>query len=159
VRIVTYYHDGRRRQLRRYDGDRSDVPVTDEVVALQFQYFGSPFPPDQPRPPPGIDNCVIDRDGLRRLPVLAATHGTLVELTTAMLSDGPWCGIAPYRFDADLYRLRQVRIVMRLQAESPAVRGRDDRLFMNPGTSRTRATEVADFNLLANVTPRNLRLQ
>jgi hypothetical protein len=158
ARIATYYHDRARHQLRRYDGDRSDVPVSDEVIALEFRYFGQPFPPDEPRPPPGLENCLLDRDGIPRLPALTPTHGTLVELTPAMLSDGPWCGVAPYRFDADLYRVRQVRISMHLQAGSPAVRGSDRLRFANPGTSREAGGEVADLQLSADVAPRNLRM-
>ena len=51
VRLVTYYLDPARRQLRRYDGDRTDVPVADDVVGLELRVLGWPFPPDEPRPP------------------------------------------------------------------------------------------------------------
>lgn len=157
ARVVSSYHDAVRRQLRRSDGDRSDVPVADDVVGLELRYYGWPFPPDRPRPPPGLDNCVVDREGLVRLPVLAPTHATLVELTPALLSDGPWCGVGPFRFDADLYRVRRVRIEMRLQAGSAAVRGRDATRFTNPGTLREHGAAVPDLVLSADVSPANLR--
>jgi len=157
ARIITYYHDRVRRQLRRYDGNRSDVPIADDVVSLEVRYFGDPFPPDEPRPPPGSESCLFDRSGMPRLRTLPATHGTLVELTPAMLSDGEWCGVAPFRFDADLYRVRQIRIAMRFQAESAAVRGRDPRLFTNPGHAREVASQVTDLQLTTIVTPQNLR--
>jgi len=109
-------------QLVSYDGsDRADVPVVDNVVALNFEYYGDPQPPwliaradDSteswtsygPRPPPvGVvstgyppgENCVFARDSeghaVSRLPA----HGegmnpqALVKMTEAELSDGPWC--------------------------------------------------------------------
>jgi hypothetical protein len=32
-------------QLMRYDGHRSDLPLVDNVIGLQFRYFGDPQPP------------------------------------------------------------------------------------------------------------------
>lgn len=157
VRMITYYVDEVRRQLRRYDGDRSDVPIVDDVVGLRIRYFGDPLPPDEPRPPPGDENCVVDRAGLPRLPVLAPDHGALVELTPAMLSDGPWCGAAPRRFDADLYRVRRLRVTLRLQAESPAVRGTDSVRFARAGTARDARVETPDLELAVDVSPPNLQ--
>jgi type II secretory pathway pseudopilin PulG len=157
VRAATYYLDARRRQLRRYDGLRSDVPVADEVIALRLRYFGDVFPPDEPRPPPGEENCVIDRAGMPRLPPLVADHGTLIELTPAMLRDGPWCGVSPQRFDADLYRVRQVQVTLRVQAEAAAARGVDPVRFVNAGLAREPRAEVPDLELRVDITPRNLQ--
>jgi hypothetical protein len=156
VRLVTYYHDGRRRQLRRAEGDRADVPIADDVVALEIRYLGDPLPPEEPRPPPGEESCVVDRAGLPRLPVLRPDRGALVELTETMLSDGPWCGVPPWRFDADLYRVRQLRVTLTLQAESPVVRGIDTSRFRNPGVAREAGVEVPDLVLRVVVSPRNL---
>lgn len=157
IRRTTYYVDGRRRQLRRDDGDRSDLPIADEVTAFAVRYFGDPFPPFEPRPPPGDENCVIDRTGALRLPVLPADHGALVELTPDQLRDGPWCGVAPWRFDADLLRLRSVRVSLRVQAESPASRGADPDRFAHPGIAREARVEVPDLTLVVEVSPRNLQ--
>jgi hypothetical protein len=41
---------------------------------------------------------------------------SLSELTGAELTDGPFCGIAPNRFDADLLRIRRVRVSLRVDA-------------------------------------------
>jgi hypothetical protein len=46
-------------------------------------------------------------------------------LDIAALGDGPWEGRAPFRFDADLRRVRRLRIRARLAAEQPDVAGVD----------------------------------
>ncbi len=46
-------------------------------------------------------------------------------LTASQLADGPFMGESPNRFDADLLRVRRVRITLRLQSESPS-RGASD---------------------------------
>jgi hypothetical protein len=81
--------------------------------------------------PPGT-NCTIDLaqtpgDGdtlvqVPRLPALRANAGGLVALhdpsaPETSLGDGPWCPdpLSPRRWDADLLRVRRVRITVRLQ--------------------------------------------
>jgi type II secretory pathway pseudopilin PulG len=157
VRATTYAFDRTRLQLRRYDGHRSDVPLVDHVVAFAVRYYGDPFPPLAPIPPAGEGNCVIDRDGRARLPVEPAAFGVLVELPLARLADGPWCGVEPQRFDADLYRVRQVRIRLRVEAGSEAVRGPVAQWFVNPGRAVLPASWVPDLELSVDVAPRNLR--
>jgi prepilin-type N-terminal cleavage/methylation domain-containing protein len=109
-------------RLVSYDGsNRADVPVVDNVVALKFEYFGEPRPPQLhepvddpigpwtsygPKPPPaGVkwtaypegESCtfVVDASGKQRprLSVLdgGASGHPLVKLTEAQLTDGPWC--------------------------------------------------------------------
>jgi prepilin-type N-terminal cleavage/methylation domain-containing protein len=158
LRMTTFYYDASRRQLRRYDGEDADFPVLDEVVELTFRYFGTTFPPQRPKPPPGEANCLFDAAGTSQLAVLAPTFGTLAELTPAMLSDGPSCGAAPNRYDADLLRIRQVRIGVRLQAPSPSVRGLDPDRFRIAGTSGNARGQVPDIDVLLDVTPRNLQV-
>ena len=40
-----YYLDAVTRQLMHYDGFHTVVPVLDEVVGLNFEYYGDPQPP------------------------------------------------------------------------------------------------------------------
>ena len=75
---------------------------------------------------------------------------------SAMLSDGPWCGAGETQFDADLLRIRRVRIALRLQAADPAVRGSDLR-YRVPGRARSETSMVADVTVTIDVSPRNLR--
>ena len=158
VNVTVYAFDRARQQLRRYDGRASDVPVIDHVVAFAVRYFGDPLPPLAPVPPTGEENCIVDREGRPRLPAEIATFGALVELPVARLRDGPWCGAVPNRFDADLYRVRQLRVTLRVEAASPAVRGRSRRWFVNPGRALHPAAAVPDLEIEVDVSPRNLRV-
>lgn len=155
VRVTTFSFDPARRQLRRAAGDGIDMPALDEVVELSFRYFADPYPPESPRPPPGESNCLFDPSGAPRLPTLtaagatgAAHDGSLIELPPASLADGPFCGVPPYRFDADLYRVRRVHVRLRVQATPPWLRGPDPRFPRVPDI-------VAEFD----ITPRSLELR
>jgi type II secretory pathway pseudopilin PulG len=80
--------------LMQYDGGLSDLPMLDHVVALSFDYFGFSEP-----------------------------GGPLVRLDPATLVDGPWSDdSAPRVFDADLLRIREVRILLRLESTDPLLR-------------------------------------
>jgi hypothetical protein len=92
------------------------------------------------------------------LPTLTADEGSLASLPASRLTDGPWCGSGDTEFDADLLRIRKVRITLRLQAANPAMRGTDTRLFLRPGTSEGGAKLVPDYFVRFEVTPRNLNL-
>jgi prepilin-type N-terminal cleavage/methylation domain-containing protein len=156
----TYYLDRDTRALRRYDGDASDLPVVDDVVDLRVEYYGDIRPPLLPRPPLGTANCLYESDGTYRtaaLPVLPNAGGGQAVLTTALLSDGPWCGAGGTRFDADVFRIRRVRVTVRLQAGDPAVRGADAVLFFEPGFATRSSILVPDMNLVLDLSPRNLR--
>jgi hypothetical protein len=175
-------------QLMRHDGWATDLPVVDDVVALHFQYFGDPEPPRRtatplddpagpwttygPAPPlvddirgnwPPGENCaflVIDRDHVPRLGTLGGGGLASVELTPAMLTDGPWCpdGLAPNRFDADLFRVRKIRVTVRVQSALASLRGPAGTLFLKGGTARTGYRYVPDLEVQFDVTPRNLNL-
>jgi hypothetical protein len=164
-------------QLMQYDGaGGSDVPVADHVVALGFEYAADPAPPVVLRPlaeatgpwtsygpapppvteqptayPPG-ENCVFGRDAagapVARLPWLGPA-GTLVPLTAAQLTDGPWCpdAASPNRYDADLLRVRQVTATLRVEAAAAALRGPAGPLFARAGTSPGGARLVPDQEL------------
>lgn len=152
VEMSVFYFDAARRQLRRYDGVANDQPVVDDVVWMAVRYYADPLPPVRPALA-GAPTCVVDADGVALLSLLGPAPGPLVELTPGDLSDGPWCGHAPWSFDGDLLRVRGVRVRLRLQAASPAVRGLGA-AFQLPGQAPRRAAEVADVELDVFVTPR-----
>jgi hypothetical protein len=155
----TYYLNRVTHQLMRYNLNADDTPIADDVVDLKFEYFGDPNPPTAPKPQAGVANCLYDAAGnYKNLPVLTADEGSLALLTADMLTDGPMCGGGTNQFDADLLRVRKVRVTMRVQAANPALRGLDTRLFMNPGTAKGGERYVPDYTLSFDVTPRNLNL-
>ena len=110
------------RRLRLYRGSAAGMPFADVVETMRIRYFGDPAPPRAPGAP-GRASCVVDETGAPRLPALAPTHGRYAELTPAMLSDGPACGAAPHRFDADLLRVRAVRVTLRMAPEAGPATG------------------------------------
>jgi hypothetical protein len=173
-------------QLMYYDGWDTDVPVVDNVVKLKFEYFGEPQPPELtgkpltspygpwttygPKPVPLTEsrggwplgeNCtfmVVNGQHVPRLEPLAGGVSQ-VPLTAAMLSDGPWCPdpAKPNRFDADLLRVRRVRVTMRVQVGLATLRGPAGALFTKGGTA-TSNRMVPDQEISFDVTPRNLNL-
>lgn len=174
-------------QLMHYDGTRNaDVPVVDHLVGLAFEYFGEPIPPlltkpvsdpagpwttYGPKPPalgvkptayPAGENCAFTIDGngqqVSRLAVLGGGSPALVPLTSAQLTDGPWCPdqSRANRWDADLLRIRTVAVTLRVETASAALRGPASALFSNGGTSRGGSTWVPDQELRFELAPRNL---
>lgn len=156
IETHTYYFDAANRQLRDYDGYLTDVPLIDHVVGLRFEYFGDPRPPAWPQPPAGVENCLYDASGSPKpMPVLAPEGDSLAPLPLGIFGDGPWCGSGAETFDADLLRIRRVRVTIRLEAASAAVRAIGPS-FANPGTSRSALRSVADYVMAFDVSPRNL---
>lgn len=103
VVIRVYHLDAAGKRLMVYDGERSDLPLIDRVVDMRVTYFVDPRP-----------------DALRSIP-LSDLGGTAPRpLTLAQLTDGPFAGQPPNRFDADLLRIRRVQITLKLQTESAA---------------------------------------
>jgi prepilin-type N-terminal cleavage/methylation domain-containing protein len=140
VVIRSYYFDAAQSQLRLYDGDSSDQPVVDGVAALAFEYFGVVDPPRWPQPPLGQENCLYDHTGVWRGGVtLSASDASLAALPLTMFSDGPWCGAGGAAFDADLLRVRRIRVVARLRASASA----DQR---------------PDYRMTFDIAPRNLAI-
>jgi hypothetical protein len=125
-----------------------------------------------PRPPPiGVidgqstwpagENCIFrveDGRQLSRLETLAGGVDAVVRLDPSMLTDGPWCPhpTAPNRFDGDLLRVRKVRVSIRVQAGSPAVRGGAGAWFVRPGSAIGAGRLVPDQVVTFDVAPRNL---
>ena len=157
VNSHTYYFDVVNHVLRHYDGYSTDTPVVDDVVDVRFDYFGDAEPPRSPKPPAGTANCLYDaygnvRDGLVELP---AAGTAAVPLPLSMFSDGPWCGVGDDRFDADLLRVRRIRVTLRIQAAPASLRGLGH-AFLVPGTSASALHALPDYTLVSDVSPRNM---
>lgn len=153
----TYYFDAKNRQLRHFDGYLTDIPVVDEVVGVSFEYEGDPAPPRAPRPPLGTANCLYDATGAPwpGLATLAAHDGSLAALPLSILSDGPWCGDGENSFDADLLRIRQVRVTLRLQVGNEMMRGKSTE-FAVAGKGTNRRQLLPDAVVRFDVAPRNM---
>jgi Tfp pilus assembly protein PilW len=186
---VVYYHNTATKQLMFYNGGlAADVPIADNVVGLNFEYYGDPQPPAWrpgknvmavepgpwttygPKPAstavnPYVagENCIFTFDGVTpqsRLPALGAPGSGLVKLTAAQLTDGPWCPrvTSENRWDADLLRVRKIVVTVRVQAAAAALRGPASALFRTAGTSRGGERWVPDQEIRFEVSPRNLNL-
>ncbi|HEY3381659.1 MAG TPA: prepilin-type N-terminal cleavage/methylation domain-containing protein [Vicinamibacterales bacterium] len=140
------------RQLVHGDGEQPEMPQIDHVAWLSFEYFGEPQPPRMrvapragepvttygPAPPPfGVDddqdawqageNCTFTAASgaiVPRLPLLGSGRPALVPLSSANLTDGPWCrdGSTANRYDADVLRIRRIRVCLRVEAASSSPR-------------------------------------
>ena len=149
-----YHLDRVGKRLMVYDGVRSDVPVVDHVVDLRFAYLGDPRPDAIPPPSTGMGNCAYA--GSPPVPILANLGGMGPKpLRDSALTDGPICGDAPNRFDADLLRIRRVALTIRLETESPEFRGAGS-MFSTPGFSRSGTKSVPDLQATVDVAPRNM---
>jgi len=116
-------------QLMQYDGESTDLPVVEHVVALAFDYLA-----DEP------------------------SDGLPAKLPPGQLTDGPWLDDASgRRYDADLLRVTLVRIRMRLESADASTRGQPGALFMHAGTSRAAGRLVPDAEIELDVAVRNLR--
>jgi hypothetical protein len=158
VESSTFLFDPATRTLRHYDGDASEMPLIDDVVGVEVRYVGDVVPPQRPLPPNGTANCLYASDGAylaALMPVLPGVGGR-TELTGETLTDGPWCGVGESRFDADLLRVRRVRVTLRLQAADPSTRGINLAQFQQRGSARNSAVMVPDVVVSVDVTPRNL---
>ena len=150
----TYYLDRPGKRLMVYDGARSDLPLVDHVVDLQFAYYGDPRPDSVPPPDVGASNCAYT--GSPSVSILTDLGGDGPKLLNAsVLSDGPSCGHAPFRFDADLLRIRRVSFTVRVEAESAEFRARGIG-FASSGIARASARRVADLQTTLDVAPRNM---
>jgi hypothetical protein len=130
--------------------------LADDIVRFNARYYGTPEPPSGREFLQGSENCVANAEGRPKLPTLAPDAGSLVELTPARLGDGPFCGSGPFGFDADLLRVRLVRLTLRVQASDPAVRGRSPALFLRPGRALDPGLEVPDREVTLDVAVRNV---
>ena len=178
----SYYLKAATSQLMYEDGAGNDVPVVDNVVGLQFDYYGAAVPPmvrkspsDLPEttygPAPSavavapwdaFENCIFAPGAVPspKLPVLGGGTPGLVPLTAAELTDGPFCPNAtnPNRWDADLLRIRKIGVTLRVQTAVAALRGPAGDLFRRGGTSAGGFRWVPDQEVRFEVAPRNLNL-
>lgn len=155
----TYYLNTTTNQLMRYDGDQTDIPIADNIVGLTFRYFGDPLPPTKPKPKLGVANCLYDAAGnYLTLPTLTNGDGSIAELSPEILTDGPFCGNGSNAYDADLLRVRKVRVELRVQTALESLRSTDTALFVKPGSARPSDRVVPDYRVAFEVSPRNLNL-
>ena len=107
------------------------------------------------------ENCIFGVGKSQHVtrPEMAVLGGdtALVKLDSNRLTDGPWCpdSAAAARVDADLLRVRRIRVTLRVEAALAALRG-TGRLFMRPGSSSGGDRYVPDQEIKFDVTPRNL---
>ena len=153
--VRTLSFDATRQQLRLTTNAAASQPVTDDVVGMRVRYYGTAAAPRWPAVA-GVDTCAVLADGTPRLALLGPVPGPPIELTLAELMDGPWCGAGLWQFDADLLRVRAVRIGLRLQAASATVRGLASQWFARPGQARRPGQEVRDVELDSFVMAPNL---
>lgn len=171
--------DGDGQQVMRYDGVETTMPLADNVARLTFELFGDAQPPRRlpmngtettvpvtygPSPPDAAaddagdtwgvgENCtfaLVNGQHEPRLDVLAG--GAIVLLTPSQLTDGPWCpdSAHAFRFDADLLRVRRVRMRLRMQPTA-TFRSRD-----SDGGRAVNGRVVPDEEIVVDVAPRNL---
>ena len=99
-----------------------------------------------------------------RLPPIGDGGLALAPLPAESLTDGPWCpdAASANRYDADLLRIRKIRVTLRLQTGNAALRGSltvgPDAMFVTPGTARSPSRTVPDRAIQFDVSPRNLNL-
>ena len=144
-----YYLDATANQLMRSDSFQATMPVLDNVVDLNFEYYGEPMPPALRRPgvdqsttygppPPALgvannpwpagESCTIQVVGGQQVPRLATLGnpgGGLVRLTAAQLTDGDsstssaWCPDANNANRFDTDLLRIRKIRVTIRLQTP----------------------------------------
>ena len=138
-------------------------PVTDPTGP--WTTYGPRPPPPGVRPTsyPAGENCAFQLDPIGtghvpRLAVLGDGSTTLVRLTALQLTDGPWCPdeINPHRYDADLLRIRNITVTLRVESALAALRGPAGILFSRGGTSAAADRWLPDREIRLDVAPRNL---
>jgi type II secretory pathway pseudopilin PulG len=158
-------------------------PLPPQLVRLVSDPVG-PWTTYGPKPPSiGLDNdkdtwgagenCIFYVDPVSGRQIARPSIQTLgtelegpVSLPARMLTDGPWCpantntdGVdMPNKFDADLLRVRQVRVTLRVQVANDLLRGPAGVLFRHGGRSTGGERFVPDQEVRFDVSPRNMNL-
>ena len=141
LRTRSYYLDTAAAQIRYQDGWDTDVPLIDNAVGLSFRYFGSAELPAADHPTGAVAPCLAAATPPR---AGSSESGPEVELSPAVLVDGPLCG-GRISYDIDLFRVRRVRVEIRLQVSTPELRGPDRSLFARPGAAVRGTGFVPDY--------------
>jgi hypothetical protein len=126
-----------------------------------------PKPPAVGKPSPGWpdgENCLFMVSAGTHVPrtemasPLGPVNGPLVKLTQTQLTNGPYCpnDSIDNRFDADLLRVKKVRVTLRVQVGDKSMRGPTGTFFLRGGTSRGGERYIPDQEISFEVTPRNL---
>jgi hypothetical protein len=109
------------------------------------------------------ENCLFTVSGgaqvaRTEMPDLGPVNGPLVKLTETQLSNGPWCPdeTVANRFDADLLRIRKVRVTLRVQVGDKSLRGPTGNFFLRGGSASGGVRYIPDQEISFEVTPRNL---
>ena len=145
-----YYHDREAAELRYQNGWVTDAPVLDGVVGMSIRYFGRRAHAADLPGGGAVAPCLAAALAAGPAPPAGPVQPE-EELTAAVLADGPWCG-GRFLYDADLFRVRRVRVELRLQASAARHRGRDPALFARPGSARHNL--APDLLGVIEVTPR-----
>jgi type II secretory pathway pseudopilin PulG len=108
------------------------------------------------------ENCTFKvENGVHapRLDTLTAGVAQM-KLDEAIFKTGPQCpdAAAASRYDADLLRIRRVRVNLRVQAAAASMRGPAGVLFTRGGTSSSAQRYVPDQEIRFDITPRNMNL-
>ena len=148
--VRSYYHDREAAELRYRNGWVTDAPVLDGVVGMSIRYFGRPAHSADARAPAPTAPCLAAALAAAPDPDSGPVQPD-EELTAGALTDGPWCG-GRFLYDVDLFRVRRVRIELRIQASAALHRGRDPALFARPGSARH--NRAPDLHGVIEVTPR-----
>ena len=101
--------------------------------------------------------AVVDGQHASRLAPLGPP-GELVPLEAGLLGDGPWCpdANASRRFDADLLRVRRVRVRIRVEVASRAMRAAVGAFFTRAGEASAGMQQSPDQEAVLDIVPRNL---
>ena len=133
---------------------------TDCEALLLMETDGHPAAVDDPGDTWGAgENCTIVNAGGQYEPRLVNLGAGVVPIGPSLLQDGPWCPDAAhsFRFDADLLRIRRVRVHVRLQAARP-FRGFPGAWFANGGAAGDPWRFVPDERVTLEVMPRNVHV-
>ena len=147
-------------------------PACDATATAPCSSYGPPAPPPGVRTTayPAGENCAFTFDpgspgnGVQvpRLDIIGGdpSRHTLVRLTQARLTDGPWCPDvdSANAFDADLFRIRKIAVTIRVEAAVDAMRGPASAFFTRGGTAKNPMALLPDQEIRFEALPRNLNL-
>ena len=147
VLVRGFYLDHGAERLRVHNGAGSDLPFVDGVVEFAVRYFGVP----QPSLPPAVRPAAATAPCLVAAAVTAPPATGTDVLDPALFGDDLSCG-GETPFDVDLFRIRRVRIDLRLRVTDGAWR----RPASGPPLTPVRSGAIRDVAASLDVVPRSL---